>query len=206
MVQKDFQRLTTDNGQQHYTQTPNTTIYDQPTASKYLIKKMKRSNITTSLASSLLTFLLLLLPLLKSVSAVTDERPNFQIFQSRAKHHFTRAGEKVEGEEELRKVILGWYAIPGAEEYQICHQCVGRIDESTGRINEPEDGVAQAGRIQTVSIHFQCGGHPCLVLPAAPLGFNHFHLRYKKGGEWSLWSTVRNYNVGEIGPMEHQEL
>ena len=132
-------------------------------------------------------------------------RPDFSIYQARVKQHRQGAqGNLVEGEEDLRKVILGWHAIPGVVAYEICHQCVGRIEEATG----VERGDADIGTIHETPPDHTCGGEPCLVLPAAPLGYNTFHLRYKtdEGGLWSPWSEMKRYNVKDVGHLTHEEL
>ena len=132
-------------------------------------------------------------------------RPNFSIYQARVKQHRQGAqGNLVEGEEDLRKVILGWHAIPNAAAYEICHQCVGRIEEATG----VERGDAEIGTIHATTPDHTCGGEPCLVMPNAPLGYNTFHLRYKtdEAGMWSPWSEMKRYNVKDVGHLTHEEL
>jgi len=138
--------------------------------------------------------------------SIAVDRPKFSIYQSRVKQHRqkTATGDLVAGEEHLRKFILGWYSIPGAEAYEVCHQCVGRVDESTGGEIE---GKEEVGTVHPSEITMTCGGQPCLIMPGVSMGYNHFHLRYQIGGEWSPWSDVRNYNVGkEIGTVDHDEL
>ena len=148
-----------------------------------------------------------------------DERPEFKIYQSRVKQHRSGAtGQLVEGEEELRKIILGWYEISNALEYEICHQCFGntnniRIDEQTGKdlLTDTYDATDGSGTIHKISIDTKCGGQPCLVLPSAPIGQNTFHMRYKAGEDnspkWSLWSKVKIFNVDKenLGTMEEQQ-
>ena len=101
-------------------------------------------------------------------SFATMRRPEFSIVQSRVKLHceISAAGNLVQGEEHLRKVILGWHPIPGAEAYEICHQCLGKINEYTGEeLSTPTDH-----ELIPFSVDFTCGGNPCLVLPGAPMG------------------------------------
>uniref|UniRef100_A0A6U4HP11 Lipoprotein n=1 Tax=Minutocellus polymorphus TaxID=265543 RepID=A0A6U4HP11_9STRA len=143
-------------------------------------------------------------------SAVTagDEqpsRPEFSIYQARVKQHRQGArGDLVEGEEELRKIILGWHAIPSAAGYELCHQCVGRIEEATG----VEMGDAEIGTVHATTLQDTCGGEPCLVMPGAPIGYNTFHLRYKTAdnGIWSPWSEMKRYDVQDVGHLQHEEL
>ena len=148
------------------------------------------------------SFLSLLLLVFSAVVAAID-RPDFSIYQARAKQHRHSSGQLVQGEEELRKIILGWYAIPEAKAYEICHQCKGRIDESTGNEisidGQEKDGI---GTVHRTTPADTCGEQPCLVMPAAPLGYNRFHLRYQSGGgEWSPWSKSVNYNVKDVGHL-----
>jgi hypothetical protein len=150
------------------------------------------------------SYLIAPLLLLGGVAAAALDRPEFSIYQARVKQHRSgAAGDLVEGEEHLRKIILGWHGIAAAEAYEICHQCTGRIDE---------DGMEVAGEEALGTVHpltkdNMCGGEPCLVLAAAPLGFNRFHMRYQKGGDWSPWSAVKNYDVGvDLGHLQHEEL
>mmetsp|Transcript_23005 Transcript_23005/g.33953 ORF Transcript_23005/g.33953 Transcript_23005/m.33953 type:complete len:170 (-) Transcript_23005:64-573(-) len=156
--------------------------------------------MTVKFPRSFLTFLMVLV---WTSRAADIARPEFNIYQARAKQHRRGAeGKLVEGEEHLRKIILGWYRIDGAEAYEICHQCVGRIDENTGvEIDDSIGTIRRGGEITT------CGGQPCTVLPAAPIGYNRFHLRYQtKDGDWSSWSKVKNYKVEDVGHLEHEEL
>ena len=137
------------------------------------------------------------------------DQPDFVIFQSRVKRHFQRSGELVGGEEHLRKIILGWYGIPQAQDYQICHQCMQPIDnndtdESKGDLTRTIDETVTMGTIMDTAM---CADQPCVVIPAAPMGWNHFHMRYMVDGEWSPWSTAKNFNVGEeLGSIDHEEL
>eukprot|EP00546_Thalassionema_frauenfeldii_P001971 CAMPEP_0178934440 /NCGR_PEP_ID=MMETSP0786-20121207/23863_1 /TAXON_ID=186022 /ORGANISM="Thalassionema frauenfeldii, Strain CCMP 1798" /LENGTH=170 /DNA_ID=CAMNT_0020612221 /DNA_START=66 /DNA_END=578 /DNA_ORIENTATION=+ len=131
-------------------------------------------------------------------------RPEFHISAARVKRHFVKGsnGDLVEGEEHLRKVILIWHDVTDAKLYEICHQCRGAVDESTGIMVDPSIGrTLKDDYIKT------CGGKPCIVMPAAPLGYNRFHMRYQNNtGDWSPWSRFKNFNVQEPGHMEHEEL
>lgn len=136
-------------------------------------------------------------------TSVAVDRPFFDPNARVKQHRVKTTGELVEGEEELRKVLLKWDKVPGAEKYEICHNC-DNIDDDTGDNAGliPEEKIIALG----VSRKYECGGHACLVLPDAPLGFNTFHLRVQVGDEWSKWSKHRNYNVDEPGFVEHEEL
>lgn len=165
---------------------------------------MRRTNQSSSPLLVPEVLLTLLLSLLSLCASAAIDRPEFSIYQSRVKQHRAgAAGDLVKGEEELRKIILGWHQIEGSDVYEICHQCVGRINEGTG---EEVEGKEEIGMIHPISPEHTCGGQPCLIMPAAPLGQNTFHLRFKKDGNFSPWSTIRNYNVGDVGPIEHEEL
>ena len=105
------------------------------------------------------------------------------------------------GQEHLRKIILQWEKVQEAAAYEVCHNC--EIEDLTGLRSEDCIGDVldiPIGRAGT------CGHGPCMVMPAAPIGYNKFHLRVKVGGEWSLWSRHRNFNVQEPGRVEHEEL
>ena len=157
------------------------------------------SRITVIIALPFLLFLGL------SLANAAIERPDFKIYQSRTKEHRQRgSGILIEEEKHLRKIILGWYSIPNAEAYEICHQCVQDINDM-GEYVSNDDADAKVGTV--IPADAMCGGEPCLILPAAPMGWNHFHLRYKVGGEWSPWSIAKKFNVGEkVGQMDHEEL
>lgn len=158
------------------------------------------------------SLLLLTLLTISAAAAAALDRPDFSIFQARSKQHRHSSGDLVEGEEELRKIILGWHAIPDAEAYEICHQCSDWIDESTGSEIDSHDETDEnkAGTVHRTTPANTCGGEPCLVLPAAPLGYNRFHMRYQTaagGRAWSPWSKSVNYNVGDaLGHLKHEEL
>jgi len=113
---------------------------------------------------------------------------------ARVKQHRSGAGgDLVEGEEELRKVIVTWDKAYGASSYEICHNCV--LNASGDLI----EGVAQ-------SANSECGAQPCSVHPAAPLGYNTFQVRAKTGAGWSEWGTQRKFFVDEVGHVDHEEL
>ena len=137
-----------------------------------------------------------------STSAIL-QRPKFEIeLTSRVKQHRHKTGDLVVDEEDLRKLIISWKSIAGAQKYELCHNCKDLVDEATGEELKPlEDDVGNILKDTST-----CGGSHCVVIPACPLGPNHFHLRYFKHGEWSLWSNVRNFKIGDIGPMSHEEL
>eukprot|EP00584_Thalassiosira_punctigera_P004059 CAMPEP_0172526636 /NCGR_PEP_ID=MMETSP1067-20121228/1505_1 /TAXON_ID=265564 ORGANISM="Thalassiosira punctigera, Strain Tpunct2005C2" /NCGR_SAMPLE_ID=MMETSP1067 /ASSEMBLY_ACC=CAM_ASM_000444 /LENGTH=153 /DNA_ID=CAMNT_0013310183 /DNA_START=63 /DNA_END=524 /DNA_ORIENTATION=- len=136
-----------------------------------------------------------------SSSAAAGDRPPF-VGTARVKQHRHRTGDLVEGEEHLLKAIIKWDHVPGAEEYELCHEC-DHIDETTGE----EDGAGPVGgEAYPVEVGHTCGGLPCNVMPGIPQGHNKFHLRVKKGGEWSLWSEYQNFDVKESGTFGHTEL
>ncbi|KAL7446866.1 hypothetical protein ACHAXM_011437 [Skeletonema potamos] len=146
---------------------------------------------------------LLIVPLITTtilVVAVLD-RPNFRAV-ARVKQHFHKTGDLIAGEEHLLKVIVKWDAIGAAEGYELCHNC-NHILEETGVENGEVDGTIYRIEIGGKNM---CGGQPCYVMSGAPIGYNKFHLRVKKGGEWSPWSNYQNFNVKEPGNFEHEEL
>lgn len=134
-----------------------------------------------------------------AVAAASDDRPNF-VGTVRVKQHYHRSGELVEGEEDLLKVIVKWDPIPGAEAYELCHDC-GHIDEATGL----EDGELD-GAMYPIEVGHTCGGQPCHVMPGIKQGHNRFHLRVKKGGEFGPWSKYQNFETVQPGNVGHTEL
>ena len=137
-------------------------------------------------------------------AAERPARPEFDD-KARVKQHRAGAqGELVPGEEDLRKIILQWDHIAGAQEYQVCHECSQSLleEDTDATTNKNEED----GKIHNVSVGHECGGKPCFILPGAPLGYNAFHLRVKVGDEWSEWSSPRNFFVKEPGTVSHEEL
>lgn len=134
-------------------------------------------------------------------SATAINRPNF-VGTARVKQHMHSSGDLVEGEEDLLKIIVKWDHIPGAEGYELCHNC-NHIDEESGTEVGGADGI-----VYPIGIggKFECGAKPCSVMPGAPKGHNKFHLRAIVGGEMSPWSNYQNFNVLEPGSFEHEEL
>lgn len=111
-------------------------------------------------------------------------------------HRFGAAGDLVEGEEEMRKIIIQWDAIPEAVSYEVCHNCV--LVEG-----QPEP----AGEILPVGLELQRAGRPVFIKPNTPLGKNTFHVRAKlEGGKSGPWSDERVFNVGDPGNVVHDEL
>lgn len=104
------------------------------------------------------------------------DKPRFQIFQSRIKPHRQRSGDLVPGEEHLRKMIFGWEHERYADSYELLH-----LNDVNGLVSYKDTK--------------ECGGKPCVVLPAIPLGMQRFQLRYSVKGEWSDWSMVRSFNI-----------
>lgn len=126
------------------------------------------------------------------------ERPQLDE-KARIKQHRSGArGELVEGEEDLRKIILSWPQ-QGDNEYEVCHNC--NIDEDSG-----ERRSASTGVIIPIPLGQECGSRPCMVMPGAPLGMNTFHLRVREDNEWSAWSKGRNFNIVDPGTIYHEEL
>ena len=111
-------------------------------------------------------------------------------------------GELIEGEEDLLKIIVKWDDIPGAEGYELCHEC-NHIDESTGAEIGAVDGTIYPAGIVGRD---RCGGRPCKVMPGAPMGYNKYHLRVKNGGKFSPWSNHQNFETLEEGSYDHTEL
>jgi hypothetical protein len=147
------------------------------------------------------SFLAVLSTFVAATAAVN--RPVFDPNARVKQHRVKTTGELVEGEEALRKVLLKWDKVRGAEKYELCHNCEN-IDEETGDTN----GLIPSEKILSLGVgrQYECGGHACLVLPDAPSGYNKFHLRVQVGDEWSKWSKGRNYRVDEPGTVEHEEL
>lgn len=54
---------------------------------------------------------------------------------------------------------------------------------------------AKTGNLIDLNDGNTCFGKPCLVMRDTPLGVQRFHLRFKKDGEWGLWSNVRTYHI-----------
>mmetsp|Transcript_13461 Transcript_13461/g.37159 ORF Transcript_13461/g.37159 Transcript_13461/m.37159 type:complete len:153 (-) Transcript_13461:115-573(-) len=134
-----------------------------------------------------------------TTAADIPQRPEFDL-TARVKNHRRGAeGKMVEGEEDLRKIILQWDRVADAEEYEVCHQCT--VDDATGILDT-------MGEIRHVPIgrSGECGNRPCLVMPGAPTGYNRFNLRVRVDDAWSAWSVHRNFNVLEPGTIEHEEL
>lgn len=117
---------------------------------------------------------------------------------ARVKNHFHRSGELVEGEEDMRKIIVNWKHYPKAAAYQVCHMC--DMDKSGVRLNE------ERGTVVDIEVGHECGGNPCMVLPGAPLGINSFSVRAQVGEEWTPWSDQRNFDTRETGQSQHEEL
>jgi hypothetical protein len=142
----------------------------------------------------------LLATVLRGLSADV-ERPHFSKITARVKQHRHFTGDLVEGEEELRKLILQWDKVLGAEQYEICHNCL-QISDDSG------EGDISDGKLLPIGVgrDHECGGNPCMVMPNISLGYNRFNIRVQSGGEWSPWSVHRNYNVDEAGRVKHEEL
>ncbi len=133
---------------------------------------------------------------------VTAQRATFDIYQSRVKKHMYKTGDIIPEEADLRKLILGWHTVPDAEGYEICHNCLDLIDDSTGEEKANSEGNI-SDRITKTDV--RCGGHPCTVMPAIALGDNSFHLRYKIGGELMKWSKSKTYDIGDFGNIEEKK-
>lgn len=161
----------------------------------------------------------------------TQFRPELHLTARIKQHRQGAAGDLVEGEEDLRKIILNWDPVWEAKAYEICHQC-GSIDSNSGerKGNGGADADADGGTVIAIPVGRQgeCGGLPCLVVGGAPLGWNTFHLRVQlkattksnnntsnnnnKDEEeddyrWSAWSPARNFNVQQeqLGSVDHSD-
>jgi hypothetical protein len=149
-------------------------------------------------------------------------RPELHLTARIKQHRQGASGDLVEGEEELRKIILNWDPILNAKAYEICHLCSSIIDSHSGKRRqddgEEEDG-GDGGTVISIPVgrHGECGGMPCLVVPGVPLGWNTFHLRVQltsndtedddDDDRWSLWSPVRNFHVHPevLGSVDHSD-
>ena len=139
-----------------------------------------------------------------SVTASKKFRPDHFTITARTKQHvYGKDGAVREGEEDKRAIILHWDKIPGADRYEICHNCCN-IDDATGK------GNTNVGEVHYVGVDmdkYEYEGNPYHVIRNAPLGYNKFHLRVFLDGKWSLWSDYRNFLVDdEVGHVEHREL
>eukprot|EP00555_Chaetoceros_dichaeta_P014443 CAMPEP_0198264310 /NCGR_PEP_ID=MMETSP1447-20131203/15158_1 /TAXON_ID=420782 /ORGANISM="Chaetoceros dichaeta, Strain CCMP1751" /LENGTH=148 /DNA_ID=CAMNT_0043953199 /DNA_START=85 /DNA_END=531 /DNA_ORIENTATION=+ len=105
-------------------------------------------------------------------------------------------GDLVTGEEDLLKIIINWEAVNGAEKYEVCHNCV--INEATG------EREGDSGTLNEVAADFTCGGRPCHILKGAPRGKNRYNVRVSTKGYWSKYSKHRNFNVAEVGDVQHE--
>merc|ERR1739844_467764 len=103
----------------------------------------------------------------------------------------------VKGEEELRKIILSWEKVSGAQGYEVCHNC--EMD-SAGNMVKGDILPIAVGRAG------ECGDLPCLVKPGAPIGYNTFQVRVQTDQGWSEWGSKGNFNVQEPGSVDHEEL
>lgn len=111
-------------------------------------------------------------------------------------HRFGANGDMVAGEEEMRKIIIQWDTIPGALQYQVCHNC-----------KMTDDGVLEPGEIHPVALDMVRAGRPVFVRPNTPLGRNTFHVRASvEEGKWGPWSEQRVFNVDAPGNAVHDEL
>merc|ERR1711971_1151278 len=142
-----------------------------------------------------------------SVAAVA--RPEIDS-QAKVKQHRRPNGDLIQGEEDKRKILVKWEKIPEAEKYELCHNCP-YIDEDGEEILEEGNAVTKSGEEGEVipiglGRDYECGGLACLLMPDSPKGYNKFHLRVFKKGDWSPWSKRRNFNVDKPGYIEHEEL
>ena len=106
----------------------------------------------------------------------------------RVKNHFHRSGELVDGEKHLRKVIIKWDHYPGALRYEVNHVFPNEEDQKIHTTVIERDNT--------------CGGYPCHVKPACPLGMNAFSVRASlasdnEGGEdtWTPWSPLVTFQI-----------
>jgi len=120
-----------------------------------------------------------------------------------------RVKDHLAEKEDYRRIILSWDHIPKADRYEVCHNCIAINDETGEGALDGGEGVSDGGKIYPIGVDnakYQCGGLPCFVMRDAPIGYNKFHLRVFVNGEWSLWSEYRNYEIDDIGHVEHEEL
>lgn len=115
---------------------------------------------------------------------------------ARVKEHRRGAsGDLVEGEEDMRKLLLQWESVPDAIGYEVCHNC----DHDDG--GEGEIIPVGVGR------KFEKGARPVLVRANVPFGRNSFKVRVSlKEGEWGPWSEPRIFYVDRdaLGQVDHQ--
>lgn len=114
---------------------------------------------------------------------------------ARVKQHRSGArGDLVYGEEDKRKIIIQWDAIPGALEYQVCHNCKA----------SKRKGELTPGDLHSVDIETVRAGRPVFVKPDVQRGKNSFHVRASvQEGKWGPWSEERIFHVDEVGKAEH---
>jgi len=119
-------------------------------------------------------------------------------------HRFGASGQLVDGEEEMRKIIIQWNPIPGAISYDVCHNC-RVLEDSTGP--QPDEGGTGGGGLYLVNIDMTRDGRPAFVKSNTSLGKNTFHVRANlDGGKTTAWSQERIFNVNEPGNAVHEEL
>jgi hypothetical protein len=142
-------------------------------------------------------------------------RPELHLTARIKQHRQGATGDLVQGEEELRKIILNWDPIVNAKAYEICHLC-SSIDSNSGQREDDSGEDSDGGTVISIPVgrHGECGGMPCLVVPGVPLGWNTFHLRVQLPSKhttdddrWSLWSPVRNFHVHPevLGSVDHSD-
>lgn len=114
---------------------------------------------------------------------------------ARVKEHRQGArGDRVEGEEHMRKIIIQWESLPGALGYEVCHNCDVAEDGSWGG----------KGEVIEVPVGQERSGRPVFVKPDVPRGVNIFHVRAStEEGNWGLWSEPRSFDVQEPGNAHH---
>jgi hypothetical protein len=110
-------------------------------------------------------------------------------------HRFGADGDLVEGEEDMRKIIIQWDPIPGAASYEVCQNC------------QVFEGSSHSGELHLISAENLRAGRPVFIKPNTPLGTNTFRVRaILEDGTDGPWSQERVFNVNEPGTAVHEEL
>ena len=140
-----------------------------------------------------------------TVSAALADPPKLEETARIKQHRSGASGDLVEGEEHLVKAIFYWNSVGGALEYEISLDCHRNVEESDELV------VVQKGKKDTISPSKTCGGRPCYVYPAAPVGITTVSVRVKTEDGWSEWSQPVKYlvdmsQIGNTPQIPHDEL
>merc|ERR1712182_134952 len=88
---------------------------------------------------------------------------------AKVKGHWSRTGETIPGQEEMRKVKFSFMSLPQAKSYEVSWK------HKTGeKVFEAPD---------------TCGGEPCFIHQNAPRGMNTYSIRAKLD-EWTDWGPL----------------